>query len=336
MIRIDGSQGEGGGQIVRTSLALSCLTGQPVTLTRVRAGRKKPGLLRQHLCGLKAAAAISDATVDGAELGSTEVVFRPGQVRGGSYEWAVGSAGSAGLVLQTVLPPLLVADSPSTLSISGGTHNPASPSADFLADSFLPMVNAMGPRVDLTLGRHGFYPAGGGRYDVAITPAKALVPVERLHRDDDVQWTVRVLLSNLKQHIGFREMQSATAVLGLDMRDQRIEQVDAAGPGNAVVVRGTAGAFTEVFTSFGRKKHRAERVGREVAEEAVRWWASGAPVSEHLADQLLIPLAMAGGGAFRTGPLSSHTRTNLDVVTRFLGVRWRVEEQDDGTVVIGL
>jgi len=335
MMRIDGSRGEGGGQILRSSLALSCLTGTPVTLVNIRAGRKKPGLLRQHLCGVRAATEISDATVSGDTLGSTELVFRPGSVRGGRYTWAVGSAGSAGLVLQTVMPPLWVAEVPSELRVSGGTHNPSSPPAEFLMETFLPLVRSMGPRVDLRLVRHGFFPAGGGVYEVGITPARSLVPLELLHREA-VSLSVHAKVANLARHIGFREVQAACAVLDLDATAQRTEKVGSDGPGNAIVVRAAAGPVTEVFTGFGRKGVSAETVGRHVAHQAARWLNHDAPVGEHTADQLLIPLAMAGGGCFRTGPLSLHTRTNLDIVQRFLDVRFEVDERDDGTTVVSI
>jgi len=332
MIRIDGSMGEGGGQILRTSLALSCLTGQPVSLARIRAGRRRPGLLRQHLCCVRAAAAISAAEVEGASLGSRELVFRPGPVRGGAFEWSVGSAGSAGLVLQAVLPPLLVADRPSTLVIRGGTHNPASPPAEFLGETFLPAIRALGPTVDLRLVRHGFYPAGGGSYEVVVEPVPTLAPVERSHREPTVVYEVEAKVAHLARHIAFREVQAASAVLGLDATRQRAHRVDSDGPGNTVVVRARAGDHTEVFTGFGRKGVPAETIGRAVAEAAARWHAGGAPVGEHLADQLLVPMAMAGGGSFHTGPLSRHTTTNIEVVQRFLDARFTTSEAPDGTV----
>src|SRR5690242_7527890 len=174
MIIIDGSFGEGGGQILRTSLTLSLVTGKPLRIERIRAGRKSPGLLRQHLAAVNAAARVGYAEVEGASLGARELTFRPQTVAAGHYQFAVGTAGSATLVLQTVLPALLTADAPSTLVLEGGTHNPYAPPFDFLEKTFLPLLNRMGPRVEARLERHGFYPAGGGRFIVEITPAQQL------------------------------------------------------------------------------------------------------------------------------------------------------------------
>src|SRR5437867_958993 len=163
MLLIDGSQGEGGGQILRTALGLSLVTGTPIRIEKIRAGRAKPGLLRQHLTAVNAATAIGAVDVEGATLGSQELTFRPGTVKPGEYRFAVGTAGSTGLVLQTVLPPLLTAPGPSTLTLEGGTHNPTAPPFDFLARAFLPLISRMGPSATARLERPGFYPAGGGQ-----------------------------------------------------------------------------------------------------------------------------------------------------------------------------
>src|SRR5262245_17125561 len=174
MIIIDGSSGEGGGQILRTALALSLVTGTPFRIQKIRAGRPKPGLLRQHLTAVQAAVEVGSASASGAELGSQELSFWPGKVRAGAYRFAIGPAGSACLVVQTVLPPLLLAGGPSSLVVEGGTHNPFAPPWDFLARAFFPLLQRMGARVSTTLERHGFFPAGGGRLRVEIEPGPAL------------------------------------------------------------------------------------------------------------------------------------------------------------------
>src|SRR5688572_16449750 len=178
LITIDGSMGEGGGQVLRTSLALSLVTGKPFRIEKIRAGREKPGLLRQHLTAVNAAAAVGGAHVEGAALGSRELDFRPGPAKPGEYRFAVGTAGSATLVLQAVLPALLTARGASTLVLEGGTHNPFAPPFDFLDKAFLPLLRRMGARVEVALERPGFYPAGGGRFQVRVEP------VERLERLD--------------------------------------------------------------------------------------------------------------------------------------------------------
>src|SRR3954466_3092396 len=176
MITIDGAAGEGGGQILRTSLGLSLVTGQPFRIVNIRAGRKKPGLLRQHLTAVQAATQIGDAVTDGLEMGSLEVVFRPERVRSGEYRFAVGTAGSTTLVLQTVLPALMLAGKPSRLVLEGGTHNPFAPPFDFLVQTYLPLLARFGPQVEAKLLRPGFFPAGGGRLEIDIQPIAKLHP----------------------------------------------------------------------------------------------------------------------------------------------------------------
>ena len=172
-VHIDGSQGEGGGQIVRSALALALITGRPITIENLRAKRPKPGLMRQHLAAVHAALAVCDGRAEGDELGSRRLGFEPQQVRGGEYRFKLPTAGSATLVLQTVLPALMIAEAPSAVVLEGGTHNPWAPPFDFLQAAFLPLLSRMGPRVSASLQRHGFYPAGGGQFTVTIEPAQS-------------------------------------------------------------------------------------------------------------------------------------------------------------------
>ncbi|HWQ93565.1 MAG TPA: RNA 3'-terminal phosphate cyclase, partial [Clostridia bacterium] len=206
MITIDGSQGEGGGQILRTSLALSLVTGQPFRMERIRAKRRKPGLLKQHLTAVEAAKTVGCAQVEGAVLNSQTLAFQPGPVTPGNYRFAVGTAGSATLVLQTVLPALLTAAGHSTLTLEGGTHNPMAPPFDFLARSFIPQIQRMGPSVELELRRHGFFPAGGGRFHARIAPAKKLSRLDLLERGAIRSRQACVLLSKLPEHVAQREL----------------------------------------------------------------------------------------------------------------------------------
>lgn len=182
MIKMDGSQGEGGGQILRSALSLSLCTGQAFRIENIRARRKKPGLLHQHLTAVLAARAVGGAEVVGAELGSQTLEFRPGKVRPGRHRFAVGTAGSATLVFQTILPPLMTADGPSFIELEGGTHNPLAPPFDFLTGSFLPLIERMGAAVQGRLERPGFYPAGGGRFEASIEPAGSLGRLELMER----------------------------------------------------------------------------------------------------------------------------------------------------------
>lgn len=328
MLRIDGSEGEGGGQVLRTSVALSMVTGKPVRIDKIRARRAKPGLMRQHLTAVLAAAKVSQARVEGAEVGSTSLVFTPGPVTSGEYRFAVGTAGSVTLVLQTVLPALLTASGPSMLTLEGGTHNPLAPPFEFLDRVFLPLVGRMGPRVQAHLERPGFYPAGGGRFSVRIEPAPALAGFELLERGEIRRRQGTVILSRLPRGIAEREVQRLAQGTGWEPSCFEIREVDSLGPGNAVLLELESEAVTEVFTGFGEVGVRAETVADRAVQEMRRYLAAGVPVGEHLADQLLLPLALAGSGAFTTVPLSLHAMTQIELIPRFLDVRIEVEQEE--------
>ena len=338
MLTIDGALGEGGGQILRSSLALSLLTGQPFRLVRIRAGRRKPGLLHQHLAAVRAAEQVSGAAVEGASLGSGELVFRPGSLRAGRYELRVGTAGSATLVAQTVLPALLRAGAPSQLLLEGGTHNPQAPPFHFLERVFFPMLARLGASVTARLHRHGFYPAGGGRFEVEVQPVAHLAGLELHDRGALVGCRAQALLARLPRHVGERELRRVGERLGWPAGDLELCEVESAGPGNALLLEVRSENVTELFCGFGEKGVPAERVADGVTQDAERYLASSAPVGSNLADQLLLYLALAGSGSFRTLRPSSHTRTNLEVIQRFLPVAaileqlgeddWRVEIRD--------
>lgn len=322
MIHLDGSIGEGGGQVLRTALALSIATGQGFVLDRVRAGRAKPGLLRQHLTGLRAAAEICGALVEGDALGSPRVVFEPGPAVAGDYRFAIGSAGSAGLVLQTVLPPLLLLDRPSTVTVSGGTHNSAAPPYHFLEQVFAPQVG-----LALSLNKWGFYPAGGGEISARVQPRRA--PVDRLRRGPIQALHGHAAISAISHKLGHGALGVFKKRLGLDRGQLHFHQVpDPVGPGFAAWIQADFEGGCELFTAFGERR-ATEGVAEQAVAEFEAWLAQDVPVGEHQADQLLIPLALFGG-AFRTGPLSSHARTNMEIIARFLPVRFQVGE--DGVV----
>ncbi|MCK6545030.1 RNA 3'-terminal phosphate cyclase [Myxococcota bacterium] len=334
---IDGSQGEGGGQILRTSLALSVLTNTPVELIKIRAGRVKPGLLRQHLTAVRAAERISGAEVIGAELGSQTLSFRPSGLYAGQYHFSIGSAGSASLVLQTILPPLLHATGPSTVTVEGGTHNSMSPPFDFLAKVFAPLVARMGARLDLVLERPGFYPAGGGRLRAEITPAATWRPFQLVERGAIVSRRARAIVSKLPRHVAERELSTLRERLAWTDRDVRfdVEVVeDAVGPGNVLVVELGFEHGAELVTGFGEKGKRAEDVAAAVADEVAALLGAGVPVGEHLADQLLLPLAIGAGGVFRTLAPTPHTTTNVDVIRRFLPIDLSVEPEPSGSTLV--
>jgi len=338
MLTIDGSSGEGGGQIFRTSLTLSLVTGTPFRIERIRAGRAKPGLMRQHLTALEAAAAVGDAEVDGAVVGGQQVVFRPKRLRPGDYRFAVGTAGSAGLVLQTILLPLVLARAPSRVTLEGGTHNPAAPPFEFLTEALLPLLRRMGADVDARLERAGFYPAGGGRMTINVTDRGALGALHLLQRGRTVRRRARALVSRLSRQIADRELAVIRSRLGWD--GEELEAVvlseGMAGPGNVLLLSIESEHVVEVFTGFGEVGIRAEAVAERVAQEARRYLAADVPVGPHLADQLLLPMALAGGGAFRTVPLSRHASTNLEVIGQFLGTAIDVTPVGDTAVDVSV
>ncbi|MEO6597275.1 MAG: RNA 3'-terminal phosphate cyclase [Planctomycetota bacterium] len=327
MLHLDGSMGEGGGQVLRTALGLSLVTGQAFAIEKIRAGREKPGLKRQHLTAVLAAAEVGDARVEGAELGSQCLTFKPRKVRAGDYRFGIGTAGSTTLVLQTVLPALLSADGPSTVELVGGTHNPLAPPFDFLLHTWAPLLHRMGAGLGLELSQHGFYPAGGGHLRATIAPA-SWQPIELLERATEPRLRADIAWAKIPPHIAEREAKVLRARLSLSADQVTTREVRSTGPGNAVMVRVLLGEVTELVMALGERAVRAEDVAAKAADHAEELLAAHVPVGEHLADQLLIPMALAGGGTFRTVTPSLHTRTNAGVIERFLPVRIALREQD--------
>lgn len=332
---IDGASGEGGGQILRTALSLSLCLQRPFRIENIRLRRRKPGLQRQHLAAVRAAAAIGRAEVRGAELGSTALDFSPAAIAGGDYRFDIGSAGSTILVLQTLLLPLLLADAPSRLTLLGGTHNPLAPSFEFLQQAFLPLLARMGARVELELQRPGYYPLGDGEVRAYIYPCPSLQPLYLEQRGTIRRIRAVATLSRLPGHIAERELQTVAAGLGLEPEALAVQQEQRArSPGNALQVTVESEACTEVFTGIGQRGLPAEAVAERVVLQVQRYLAAGVPVGPYLADQLLPPLALAGGGAFLTVAPDRHTPTNIAVIRRFLPLpvsttelapeRWRI------------
>jgi RNA 3'-terminal phosphate cyclase (ATP) len=329
MIHIDGSQGEGGGQILRSSLSLAICTQQPFKISNIRAKREKPGLLRQHLTAVKAATEICGATVKGAEMGSRELSFRPGPLRAGSYAFAIGTAGSTSLVLQTVLPPLLTAAGPSTVRVTGGTHNKASPPFEFLQRVFLPLLARIGANVKLELRSHGFYPRGGGQIVAHIEPFQARNPLHLHERGPLLRGHAEAFVAALPIHIAQRELEVIGKALHWSTDQLLLRGLsNDVGPGNVVTLTAEHEQVSEVITAFGERGMPAETVASEAAAQMRDYLAGTAPVGEHLADQLLLPMALANGGSFTTTTLSEHLRSNALVVERFTWRRVRLEMAD--------
>lgn len=341
MIEIDGSAGEGGGQILRTSLALSMCTGQPFALTRIRAGRAKPGLMRQHLTCVNAAVEVSGAKVQGAELSSQSLVFSPGPVRAGDHCFNVGTAGSCTLVLQTVWPALLMADAPSRLKLGGGTHNPMAPPFHFLDRSYAPLMRRLGARVELTLRRLGFYPAGGGEIEATIWPARQeLHPFDLTERGARVEGFAECFAPALPRSVARRELDQVGAALGWtdhQLREAPSRQNE--GPGNALLATLVYENVCEVFTAFGEKGVSAEQVARNLVREVRDYQVGDAALGPHLADQWALPLALAvwqrrREASYSCTELTPHATTNFEVIERFLPVRFSTTGSGSGWRVL--
>lgn len=333
MIIIDGSNGEGGGQVLRTSLALSLVTGTPFRIENIRAKRKSPGLLRQHLTAVNAAVQVGDAAVEGAQLGSASLTFVPQALRSGDYTFAIGTAGSTMLVLQTILLPLALAGAPSTIVIEGGTHNPSAPPFDFMNEAFLPLLQRMGVSVELELLRPGFYPAGGGKIRVRITPATRLARLELDERGAVTRRCARAVVANLPWDIAQREVKAAATELEWPEDCLQAHTINGSiGPGNLISIIVGSEHVTEVFTAFGERGVRAEQVAHDAAKQARRYLNGGAAVGEHLADQLLLPLAIGKGGSFTTLPLSGHAATNIETIRKFVDREITTETVSNGVV----
>ncbi len=327
MIEIDGAAGEGGGQTLRTALSLAMITQTPFRIHGIRARRPKPGLLRQHLTAVEAAAELSGAEIEGGSLGSQQLSFKPGPVRGGDYRYAIGTAGSCTLVLQTLLPALWFADGPARVAVSGGTHNPYAPPMDFLQRAWLPLVTRMGASTRLELLRHGFYPAGGGEVAATVEPC-ALRPLHLDATGEARGMDARALIAAVPRNVAARELGCVTrAFEGVSTVVRDLPRQE--GPGNALTLALEYEHVTEVFCGIGQRGRSAESVAKAVVNAARAYIASGAAVAEYLADQLILPIALAGAGRFTTMKPSSHLLTNIGVVERFLPIRFSVAQVED-------
>jgi RNA 3'-terminal phosphate cyclase (ATP) len=331
-IFIDGSTGEGGGQILRTSLALSCITGKRLHIENIRSARRNPGLAKQHLCCVQAACQVCEGESEGAEQGSKVLDFHPKAIRGGDFSFYIGSAGSASLVIQTVLPVLFLADKPSTLTVTGGTHNPLAPPFDFLSETFLPAIAFAGFRGNCRLIKHGFFPAGGGKIIVDIQPLQKPIyggyqVITICQSNPEFQINARIYTARLPNHISQRQ-EKLLLQSGLNVKNiEHIEVTDSDGPGNAVCIQLYGYNRTTVFTAFGMRGKPSKKVVGEVVSSAKNFIESGAAVDHFLADQLLIYMAITNGGSYTTEKISMHTRTNTEVIKKFLPVDFAMEKQ---------
>ena len=334
MLQLNGQAG--GGQMLRTALSLSMATGQAFRMTGIRAGRPRPGLMRQHLTCVKAAVEVSGGCADGAEPGSTEIVFRPDKVTGGEYRYAIGTAGSTTLLLQTLLPAFWGARTSARLRLEGGTHNPMAPPAEFVDQVWRPLMARLGADFQFQLVETGFAPAGGGVIEVTVPVRGEWRDFSLTERGDLVDCRVVARRRGLNESIGERMLDSAAAGLGWDRKEQIAL---ARGPGQGIVCQAVAlhEHITEIASVFGEQGVSSETLGQRLAKIMRDYLGSKAPVGRCLADQLLLPMALAGGGRFVTISPDNHFSTNAEVIRRFLDVAIAATRLPDGRwmVVVG-
>ena len=334
MITIDGSFGEGGGQILRTSLSLAAITGTEVRLENLRANREKPGLMRQHLACAKAVAEICGGKLEGAELRSQTITLRPGKICGGEYHFAIGSAGSTILLAQTVLPVLLFADTPSTVTIEGGTYNDKAPAFDFFEEAYLPCLRKMGVEADVELKRVGFYPAGCGRIELHVKPAKAWRRLSLRERGELQDALVTAIGSSLEKSILVDELRIFQAGLdGIVGFRSEMADVKSAGPGNVLIAKLRYDNITEIFSVCGSLGVSRQSVAKRTVGYARQYIFRNWVVGQFLADQLMLPMALGAGGDYLTGRPTLHSETNRAIIRRFLDVNIDFRKEDNNYIM---
>lgn len=321
-IEIDGSFGEGGGQILRTSLSLSIITRKPFEIMNIRVGRRNPGLRPQHLTSVHSAAKISSAYLEGAELGSIRLKFIPKEVASGEYEFDVGTAGATSLVLQTIFFPLaLRGKSVSALTIRGGTHVPWSPPYEFLKDGWLPFMHRMGFKAEMELKRAGFYPKGGGEIIFSIEPIGVVLPLEIKERGGLIKVFGTSAVGGLPKEVAERGKNTVIQILRGNKIPNHVEvmEIPSYGRGAIVFLKAVFEKTAVCFSALGEIRKRMEEVAEEACQKLIIFLKSDATVDENMADQLILPLALARGKSFfRTPIITGHIKTNAEVVKKFL------------------
>jgi RNA 3'-terminal phosphate cyclase (ATP) len=342
ILDIDGNYGEGGGQILRSSLALSAILNRPICINRIRAGRKSPGLAPQHLTSVNAVAAITNAEVIGGAIGSETVTFRPHEIRGGNYTFDVAdirpSAGALSLVFQSIAWPLSYAKVPSTVTLRGGTHVPWSPTVHYLQEVFVPIASKFGFDASIQLNRWGWYPKGGGEVVAKVYPTANCEGITLAYRGKLQAVHGISAASNLPEHIINRQhnqIQKRLAQLDSPVSIERIRG-ESTGQGTFVFLKAEFENVNAGFSALGARGKRAESVADEACQALETFLASDAAIEPHLADQLILPMALAAGESrFTTSLITRHLTTNIWLIEQFLPVRFEVSgaENEPGEVV---
>lgn len=339
-VQIDGSYGEGGGQILRTSVSLAAIVGRAVEITRIRAGRSKPGLAAQHLTAVRAVATLCAATLDGDAVGSQRLMFTPGAApQPGRYRFDIGTAGATSLVVQSVLLPLSLSGADSHVTVIGGTHVPHSPMFEYLEAVYLPALRRAGLTAAVGYERAGFFPAGGGEVELEAPSPARLSPLDLTERGKLQSLTAIVVTGELPEHVAERGEATIERYLrGVGRRATVvIRRLPARGPGAAVILAAECEGGHAGFSGLGERGKPMEEVAEAPCAEFMAWWKSGAACDEHLADQLVLPMALtAGESRWSTPTVTEHLRTVLWVAGQFLPIDARIEETgtEPATVVM--
>lgn len=326
MLSIDGSYGEGGGQLVRSAVALSAIIGTPIQVRNVRARRARPGLQPQHLAAVKAAASLCDAVTTGAELQAVHFTFEPQKrVEAGHYNFDIGTAGSAPLVVQTILMPLVLAGGDSAITVTGGTHNPYAPTADYLEQVYFPTLALAGLKAECSYSKPGFYPRGGGELKLRLGPAPRLTSVKLEERTQPTRLTAQVVTGSLPSHVaerGARRLKEMLKYRGLECEARKREYLTD-GAGAAVLLYSENAGFT----GLGERGKPMEAVADDAFRHFEEWYASPSAIDEHFADQLVLPMCFAAGeSTWTTTRCTDHLRSVVWLAQQFLPIGCEIEE----------
>jgi RNA 3'-phosphate cyclase len=326
LIEIDGSYGEGGGSVIRIATALSAVTSKPVHITNIRSGRPKPGLMAQHLNAVKAVADLSNASVKGLELGSTEISFNPKSLSGGIYKIDIGTAGSISLILQAFMIPAAFADNPVKIRITGGTDVRWAPSVDFIENVKLPILRLMGYKADINIIQRGHYPRGGGILEIEIEPITKLKPLNVSKLQFDCVYGISHSIK-LPIHIAERQAETAKNILDKEGYSSKIKiksSKTAIGPGSSIFLW-TNGKIPVSGSAIGEPGKKAEKVGFEAAKQILYHIARKSAVDKYMTDQLIPYMALAGSSCIKTAELTQHTLTNIHITEKFISKKFHVD-----------
>jgi len=335
MIEIDGSYGEGGGAVLRISTALSAVTSEPVHITNIRSGRPKPGLMPQHLNAVRGVADLSSASVNGLELGSTEIFFYPGSIKGGNYLIDVTTAGSITLILQAFMIPAVFADSKVNITVIGGTDVRWSPSVDYLENVTVPILRLMGYNAKTNIIQRGHYPRGGGILELEVEPVKKLKPLNvselKFEFIKGISHAVNLLL-----HVAERQARSAEKILTNEGYTSKIKiktSKKALGAGSGIVLW-TNGLTPVSGSSVGEPGKRAEKVGSEAAKQILYHISQGSALDRYMCDQIIPYMAITGNSSVKIAELTKHTITNIPIAEKFINKKFHIDGSIGESAVI--